>query len=195
MKTAAKGNESKKPSIAPTITCPYCSKGGYTEDNYYYKHPKQASKCFQKRFKTRIADLRSRHSGSTRFNQDNAQERGQDTRNCGWVVRAQQIHSDSALSTGIYDISWYFDNAASYHMTYNINDFELPDQLVPCISPQEDITLAGGDGSVILPDGIGKVWFGFEVSGSIKRLFLSKVRYCKKLDTKLISLGMLDQKV
>lgn len=78
-------------------------------------------------------------------------------------------------------------------MIYDINDFELPDQLIPCISPQDDITL--DDGSIILPDGIGKVWFGFEVSGRTKCLYLSEVRYCKKLDTKLISLDMLDRKV
>lgn len=151
MKTAAKGNESKKPSIALTISCPYCSKGDHTEDKYYYKHPKRASESFRKRFKTRIADLRSRHSGSIKLNQDNAQEREQDTRNCGWDVRAQQIPSNSALSTGTHDTSWYFDNASSYHMTYNINDIESPDQLASCISPQDDITLA--DGCVILSDG------------------------------------------
>ncbi len=49
-------------------------------------------------------------------------------------------------------------------MTYNINDFESPDQLASCISPQDDITLA--DRSVILSDGIEKVSFGFEVSGT-----------------------------
>ena len=187
MKTAAKGNESKKPSHISTITGPYCSKGGHTKDKCYYKHLERASKSFRERFKTPITDLRSRHSGST-----NAQENGQDIRNCGWVVRAHQIPSNSALSTGTHDTSWYFDNAASYHMIYDINDFESLHQLTPCISPQDDITLV--DGSIILPDGIGKIWFGFEESGSTKRLYLSEVRYCKKLDTKLISLGMLDRK-
>lgn len=36
--------------------------------------------------------------------------------------------------------------------------------------------------------------FGLVLNGSTKRLFLSKVRYYKKLDTKLISLNILDRK-
>ena len=77
-------------------------------------------------------------------------------------------------------------------MSYDLKDFEDPTGLQPCISPQDDITLA--DGSVILPDGIGKVWFDFEVNGQTERIFLSGVQYCTKLDTKLISLGMLARK-
>lgn len=77
-------------------------------------------------------------------------------------------------------------------MSYDINDFDNPRDLQPCTSPQDDITLA--DNSVILPEGIGKVWFNFEVESRPNRIFLSGVRYCTKLDTKLISLGMLDRK-
>lgn len=77
-------------------------------------------------------------------------------------------------------------------MTYDMKDFESPDQLVLCISSQDNITLV--DGYIILPDDIRKVWFSFEVSGSTKRHFLSEVRYCKKLDTKLIFLSMLNWK-
>lgn len=98
----------------------------------------------------------------------------------------------SALATGSHDSNWYFDNAASYHMSYDIHDFDNPTDLQPCTSPQDDITLA--DGSVILPEGIGKVWFNFEVNGRPNQIFLSGVRYRTKLDTKLISLGMLDRK-
>lgn len=77
-------------------------------------------------------------------------------------------------------------------MSYDIHDFDNPTDLQPCTSPQDDITLA--DGSVILPEGIGKVWFNFEVNGRPNRIFLSGIRYCTKLDTELISLGMLDRK-
>ena len=77
-------------------------------------------------------------------------------------------------------------------MSYDIHDFDNPTDLQPCTSPQDDITLA--DGSIILPEGIGKVWFNFAVHGRTNRIFLSGVRYCTKLNTKLISLGMLDRK-
>ena len=98
----------------------------------------------------------------------------------------------SALATESYDSNWYFDNAASYHMSYDIHDFDNPIDLQLCTSPQDDITLA--DGSVILPEIIGKVWFNFTINGRPHRIFLSDVRYCIKLDTKLIPLGMLDRK-
>lgn len=100
----------------------------------------------------------------------------------------------SALATGTLDSNWYL-TMFSYHMSYDIHDFDNPTDLQHCTSPQDDITLA--DGSVILPEGIGKegnVWFNFEVNGRPNRIFLSGVRYCTKLDTKLISLGMLDRK-
>ena len=77
-------------------------------------------------------------------------------------------------------------------MSYDIHDFDNSTDLQPCTSPQDDITLA--DGSVILPESIGKVCFNFEVNGRPNRIFLSGVRHCTKLDTKLISLGMLDKK-
>ena len=98
----------------------------------------------------------------------------------------------SALAARGHDPSWYFDNATSYYMSYGINDFDNLHNLQPCTSPQDDITLV--DRSVILPEGIEKVWFNFEVNGQPNQIFLSGVRYCTKLDTKLISLGMLDRK-
>ncbi len=61
----------------------------------------------------------------------------------------------SALATRSHDSNWYFDNAASYHMSYDIHDFDNLTDLQPCTSPKDNITLA--DGSVILPEGIGKV--------------------------------------
>ena len=172
MKTASK--ETKKSAVTTIFPCPYCRKGGHIEDKCYYKHPERASDSFRERFKDRIADLKSRHSRSaTTAHQESDSEATTDSRNHGWMVRTQQLLSNSALSTSTHDSSWYFDNAASFHMTYDSNDFETPEQLSLFISPQGDITLA--DGSVVVPDGIGKVWFNFEVSGCVKRLFLSGV--------------------
>lgn len=73
-----------------------------------------------------------------------------------------------------------------------MGDFKDPDSLTKCRHPEEEITLA--DGSVILPDEIGTVSLVFRTKGSAERILLSGVRYCSKLDTKLISLGILDRK-
>lgn len=75
-------------------------------------------------------------------------------------------------------------------MTFDLADFQGA-SLTKCQHPQDDITLA--DGSRILPDGIGTVLLLFFVDEHIERISLSGVRYCSKLDTKLISLGMLDE--
>ena len=77
-------------------------------------------------------------------------------------------------------------------MTFDLADFQDTANLTKCQHPQDDITLA--DGSTILPDGIGTVSLTFRVNGHSEKIFLSGVRYCPKLDTKLISLGMLDRK-
>lgn len=45
------------------------------------------------------------------------------------MVRNQQFLSNLALPRSTHDDSWYFDNSASFHMTYDINNFEAPDQL------------------------------------------------------------------
>lgn len=76
-------------------------------------------------------------------------------------------------------------------MTFDLADFQGA-SLMKCQNPQDDIPLA--DGSRILPDGIGTVPLLFCVNEHIERISLSGVRYCSKLDTKLISLGMLDKK-
>lgn len=103
-----------------------------------------------------------------------------------------KFHSNSKLFTAIYDTSWYFNNGLFYHITYDINDIESPAKLISCIFLQDNITI--DDDFMIFPDSIGNVWFSFEVSGSTKCLYLSEVRYCKKLDTKHIFLGMLNRK-
>ena len=96
------------------------------------------------------------------------------------------------MATGGHDKSWYFDNAASYHMTFDLANFQDIANLTKCQYPQDNITLA--DGSRILSDWIGTVSLTFHVNRHTEKIFLSGVCYCPKLDTKLISLGMLDKK-
>ena len=76
-------------------------------------------------------------------------------------------------------------------MTFDLADFQ-GSELTKCKHPQNNITLA--DGSTILPDGIGTVPFLFCINGQAKKISLSGVRYRSQLDTKLISLGILDRK-
>lgn len=80
----------------------------------------------------------------------------------------------SVLATVHHGWDWYFDNAASYYMTYDLSDFKDPHSLTKCRRPQDDITLA--DGSVILPDGIGTVSLVFSIKDSAERIILSVVR-------------------
>lgn len=76
----------------------------------------------------------------------------------------------SLLSIKSYDISQYFDNAAFYYMLYDFKDFKDFISLQPYISPQDNITLI--DRFVILPEGIGKIQFDFEVNDQTKQIFL-----------------------
>ncbi len=96
------------------------------------------------------------------------------------------------LATGQHNQDWYFDNTASYHMTYDLNNFKDPATLTKCRHPEDEITLA--DGSVVFPDGIGTVSLVVCIKLSKERMILSGVWYCSKLDTKLISLGTLERK-
>lgn len=77
-------------------------------------------------------------------------------------------------------------------MSYDIHDFDNTNDLCLCTLPQNYITLANG--SVIFLEGIGKVWFNFKVNGQFNQIFLLGVSYYTKLDTKIISLSMLDRK-
>ena len=129
------------------------------EEKCYYKNLKQASQSFRDRFKVQIASLKSKNERLTReaYDQDhflpNNRSRGRKFRQA----------PSSAFSTRSHDTSWYFDNTASYYLSYDLKDFEDPTHLESCISPQDDITIV--DGSVILSDSIGKVKFDFEVNG------------------------------
>ncbi len=76
-------------------------------------------------------------------------------------------------------------------MTFDLAGFQGAN-LTKCHYPSDDITLT--DGSTIISDGIGKVPLLFFVNGHTERISLSSVCYCSKLDTKLISLGILDRK-
>lgn len=107
-----------------------------------------------------------------------------------YVVQISQ-HS-SRLATRSYNQNWYFDNAVSYYMSYNMHDFDNLTDLQLYILPKNNIILVNR--SVILPDSISKVWFNFEVYGWSEQIFLIGVSYCTWLDTKLISLGILDRK-
>lgn len=188
MKRASKATETKKSNGHSHSPCPYCSKYGHMEEKCYYKHPEQASPSFRDCFKDWIADLKSKNEGLIReaHGQDHSLP---DNRSSSWIVRQAP---SSAFSTRSYDTSWYYDNTASYHMLYDLKDFKDPTHLQPCISPQDDITLAYV--SVIFSDGIGKVSFDFKINGQTDQIFLSGVQYYTKLDTKLISLAMLNRK-
>ena len=191
MKSALKPKEKKKSSTEPSDLCPYCARPGHFEEKCYYKHSERTSEDFRQRFQNRIKELRFKANATKTQNGDkNDAENDKSTTlgNRGYV--AQQ--KDVVLATGSHDPNWYFDNAASYHMTFDLANFDNADSLTQCRHPQDDITLA--DGSVILPDGIDTITLLFRTKNSTEKIFLSGVRYCSKLDTKLISLGMLDRK-
>lgn len=80
---------------------------------------------------------------------------------------------------------------SSYHMAFDLADFQ-ESELTKCQHPRNDITLANG--STILSDGISTVHLLFCVNGQTAKISLSSICYCSQLDTKLISLGMLDRK-
>ena len=127
MKSTSKATETKKSPSSSTLSCPYCKKSGHTEDKCYYKHPERASEGFRERFKSRIADLKSRNQASVRSPQDQDTETVNDDRPRGYMVRTNL--PTSALATGSHDSNWYFNNAASYHMSYDIHDFDNPTDL------------------------------------------------------------------
>ncbi len=186
MKSASKPKERKKASSESSNLCPYCSKPGHPEEKCYYKHPERASEDFRLRFQNRIKELESKANAIR--SQSSKDEEEQSEANRIYIVNSK----GAILATGQYDPDWYIDNAASYHMTYDLNKFEDPTTLTKFRHPEDKITLANG--SVVPSDGIGIVSLVFCIKGSTERITLSGVWYCSKLDTKLISLGMLDRK-
>lgn len=76
-------------------------------------------------------------------------------------------------------------------MTFDLADFQMS-ELTKCQYSQNNITLANG--SIILLDEIGTVPLLFCVNRQIEKISLSNICYYSQLDTKLISLDMLDRK-
>lgn len=77
-------------------------------------------------------------------------------------------------------------------MTYNLSNFKDPDSLTKCHHPKDNLTLANR--LVISPNKIDTIRLIFCTKDSAEKIFLSRVWYCSKLDTKLIFLKMLDRK-
>ncbi len=103
--------------------CLYCSKPVYIKEIYYYKYPERASQNFQERFKDRIKELQSKaHATRSHIefevNIDHVSEPHL-SENQGLIA----LNKRRILATGGNDKSWYFDNAASYHMTFDLADF------------------------------------------------------------------------
>ena len=76
-------------------------------------------------------------------------------------------------------------------MTFDLADFQGA-TLLKYQHLQDNISLANR--STVIPDGIGTVPLLFYINRHSEKISLSSVCYCSKLDTKLISLGMLDRK-
>ena len=97
-------------------TCSYCSKPGHNERNCYYKYPNKGGDVFRERNKDKIAELR--HTAGHKNAKDRPRVAGlQNTR--GFVAQNMTFSTSSANDDG-----WYFDNAASFHMTCDLADFE-----------------------------------------------------------------------
>ena len=120
MKSASKPKERKKASPESSNLCPYCSKPGHPEEKCYYKHPERASEDFRLRFQNRIKELESK-ANAIRAQSCKGEEE-QSEANRIYVVKSK----GAILATGQHDSDWYFDDAASYHMTYDLNDFDDP---------------------------------------------------------------------
>lgn len=76
-------------------------------------------------------------------------------------------------------------------MIYNLGDFQEA-TFSKCQYPQDDIILV--DGSIIILDGIDIVPFLSYVNGHTKKISISRVCYYYKLNTKFISLYILNRK-
>lgn len=77
-------------------------------------------------------------------------------------------------------------------MIYDLANFDNLDSLTQCYHPEDNITIA--DRSIILLKEIGTITLTFYTKNSIEKKFFSKICYCNKLNTKLISLEMLNLK-
>lgn len=75
-------------------------------------------------------------------------------------------------------------------MTCNLADFE--DQGL--MQSHKDDTTRFAFGHEERPQGIGRVWYNFVIDGVSELCYLDDVRWRPLLDTRLISVGLLNQK-
>lgn len=186
MKSTSKLKKKKKASPQSSNLCQYYFKLGHPEEKCYYKYLERASKDFRQRFKNHIQEFESKTN--TIWTQGSQDKEKQSEINRIYVVQSK----GTIMATGKLDPDWYFYNAASYHMTDNLDDFEDSATLTKYCHPEDNIILANG--SVILPNRIGTISLKFCIKGTIEKIPLLGIQYCSKFDIKLISLGILDWK-
>ena len=179
LKTFAPKSKDKGKSSS-NETCSYYSKPGHNERNCYYKYRNKGGDAFRERNKDKIAELLP----DTRNARDRPGVPG--LRNARRFVAQNTTFSTSSAQ----DDGWYFDNSASFHMTCDLANFK--DQEL--VESSKDDTIRSAFDQEERPQGVGRVWYNFVVDVVSELYYLDDVRWCPHLDTKLISLGLLDPK-
>lgn len=95
------------------------------------------------------------------------------------------------LAIGRYDKNWYFNNTTSYHIIFDLANFEGL-KLIKCKYSQNNITLANELKKI--SDGIGTIPLLFYINRQTEKISLFDIYYYSQLDTKLISFGIPDRK-
>ena len=181
LKTSAPKPKDKGKSYS-NETSSYCSKPGHNDRSCYYKYPEKGGDTFRERNKDKIAKLR-RATGYK-----NARERpgNPGLRNAQGFVTQSSTYATSPPK----DNEWYFDDTAPFHMTGDLADFEDQDLM----QSHKDDTILSAFGQEERPRGIGRVCYNVVVDGVSEPYYLDDVHWCPYLNTKLISLDLLDQK-
>ena len=159
----------------------YWSKPGHSDYSCYYKYSKKASDMFQEKQRDKITKLKCT------IGNKNSKERLQTFGLCNtWEFIATNVVTHTTNSSK--DDKWYFNNDASFHMTYDLIDFKDQELMQ---SHKNDI-IWSGFGPKKRPQGISKVWYNFVVDSITDLFYLDDVYYCPHLNTKLISLVLLN---
>ncbi len=159
---AAKSKDKCKSSS--NETCSYCSKPGHNERNCYYKYPNEEGDAFRERNKDKIAELR--YTSGHQNAKDRPGVAG--LRN----VRGFVAHNTTFSTRSAQDDKWHFENAASFHMTCDLADFE--DQKL--VESNKDDTIQSVFGQKERPQGVGRAWYNFVIDGVSKLYYLDDVR-------------------
>lgn len=166
--------------------CGYCRSLKHKEADCWLKYPHKAPDGWREDNQDRINELKKKKRSTNKKDSGTANKAADgSTADPQKSLLVKTATANRAATRR--DPRWYFDSAASIHMTYTDRHYKAAPT-----PASTNIILA--DGSSVTANGVGTIQLRVLINNESKVINISNVYHCPDLDSNLLSLGTLEAK-